>query len=695
MPLASLLIAALAADVPLAGADAGAVRTPSSPAAWGGERTRPLAVADYRIDAVLDPRAHTVDADEQLTWRNRSDVPIAAVYFHLYLNAFESEGSTFSVERARYGGFSRIAQDIKKGEWGYIELRSVEEDGTPLRWSYVHPDSGPESDHTVVRVDLARTVPPRGTAHLRIRFHDQLPRVVARTGYFDTFHLVAQWFPKIGVLELPGERGSTQVRWNCHEFHLLSEFYADFGAYDVSVTVPKGFAVAAVGERQGPAEDTPQGVRYRFVQDDVHDFAFAAWDKFETLSASYEGPPHVAVEVVYPREYVDAARVSLDATLLSLGYYSRTLGPYPYPHLTVVVPPFNAQEAGAMEYETFFTSVGAKAPLLRPFVRYAVIHEFGHGYFMGLLASNEGEEPFLDEGLNEFWGSRLGAETPVHFEPPALRRLGFPSFDASHWDLERLGGATRFPADPIAGNSWQRWSEVSYGIVYQRSAIALHDLEARLGKDVLARAFREYYRRWKFRHPSIADLRAALEDVSGDKQLVDRWFDEQVFAAETIDDRLESLASEEVLPRPGVYVRDGKRVELDGDAVQKEIREARESFRKQHPQAKPGGPGPFPFRTIVGARRYRGHLPQTLVVRFEDGKEERLRWDESERWHRWELERPVRGASAQLDPDREILLDVQKLDDGRLREPQPLASRRWTLEVAAWTQAFFAALEAL
>jgi len=76
---------------------------------------------------------------------------------------------------------------------------------------------------------------------LPLGHHDQLPRVIARTGYFGSYHLVGQWFPKIGVLELPGERGATAPRWNCHELHLNSEFYADFGSYDVSITAPKEF----------------------------------------------------------------------------------------------------------------------------------------------------------------------------------------------------------------------------------------------------------------------------------------------------------------------------------------------------------------------------------------------------------------------------------------------------------------------
>jgi hypothetical protein len=348
-----------------------------------------------------------------------------------------------------------------------------------------------------------------------------------------------------------------------------------------------------------------------------------------------------------------------------------------------------------MEYETFFTGIGLKGePLLR-FVSETAVHELGHGWFMGLLASNEGEEPFLDEGLDEFWGARFGAEHPLHLEVPWLRRLGFPALDVTFWDYERLGGTPRFPADPIAGNAWHRYSASSYGLVYHRTALAFHDLEKRLGGDALERGFREYYRRWKFRHPSTADLRATLEEVTAQKELIDRWFEEQVYSAEAIDDRIEAVDSEEVLPAPGIVLRDGKRVELREDGVEKDIREAREAFAKAHPGAKPRDPGPFPWRTVVSARRYGAHVPQTVVVRFEDGSEERLRWDVEERWHRWELVKQAPAASAQLDSAREVLLDVQKLDDGRLREPQPLASRRWILEIGAWAQAVLALVAAL
>ncbi|MFL5417993.1 MAG: M1 family metallopeptidase [Myxococcales bacterium] len=687
--------------IPLAGIDAGAVRVPSSAEAWGGVRTgsEPTLsdrVADYRIEAVLDPVQHTVDGKERLTWRNRSAVAVRSLYFHLYLNAFEGKGSTFYVEMARYGGF-RTGLKAKKGEWGTIELRSVSQSGKELSWTFVHPDGGPATDRTVVRVDLAEPIPPGASGVLEIEFHDKLPRVVARTGYFGSYHLVGQWFPKIGVLELPGERGATAPRWNCHELHLNSEFYADFGSYDVSITAPKEFVLGAVGEEQGAPVETPRGLRHHFVQDDVHDFAFAAWDRFQTLTASWEGPgsPRVEVKVLYPKEYEKAARVTLEATVESLRYFSETLGPYPYRTSTAVVPPFNAGESAGMEYETFFTSEAFRDDPGLPLVRFVTIHEFGHGYFMGMLASNEFEEPMLDEGLNELWDTRLIAKAPVVFRVPALSRLGFPRFSVDWYDYER-GGNPRSPPDPIAGNAWHRYSEASYGLVYTRTTLAFHDLASRIGDDVLAKAMREYYRRWRFRHPSTADLRAVFEDVSGRKEVVDQWFDEQVYDARSIDDRVEKVESAEILPQPGFVVRDGKSSELDQEAIDKEIRARREAFTKEHPKPRPGEPGPFPFRSVVVARRFGpAQVPQTVEVRFEDGSVERMRWDPSDRWQRWTFEKPVRVQSAQLDPDREYLLDLNKLDDGHARETNRLPSTRWTLEASAWTQAFLALLESL
>jgi hypothetical protein len=543
----------------------------------------------------------------------------------------------------------------------------------------------------VVRVDLPEAIAAGATGEIDLEFHDQLPRAVARTGYFKQYHLVAQWFPKVGVLELPGERGVTALRWNCHELHENSEFYADFGSYRAELTAPKDYLVRATGVEQGAAREgreTPGALTHTFAQDDVHDFVWTAWNGYaKPLEGSYDGPgsPHVAVEVLYGAENEENARVALKATVDSLRYFSETLGPYPYPHLTVVVPPYNAQESGGMEYETFFTTIGGNG-LEAGLVRYVTVHEFGHGYFMGLLATNEFEEPFLDEGMNELWDTRMLTNEAIHLALPApLAIEGIRVPPISYWDLEHApgGGAQRFAADPIAGNSWDRYSQGSYGLVYPHTVIVFHDLEQLLGGDALARGMKLYYKRWHHRHPTTADLREALAEGTGQPEMVRDWFERQVFKTEPIDDRVVTVESSEVLPLRGSTLQDGKRVEKDEDDLEKEIAATREEWKKAHPQASSDGDaGPFPYRSEVTVRRYEGHVPEHVVVTFADGTTETVPFPAEERWHRFFFVRPVKVVSAQLDPDRKILLDLNKLDDGRTREGDATASMRWGLEAA-------------
>ena len=560
LPLAAQAQAPAAAgacsDIPIVGRDAAAVSTPSAPDAWGGPRTGNEAtlsdrVVGYSIDATLDPVKHTVTGRQQLTWRNRSAVPVCSVYLHLYLNAFEGAGSTFMTELREGNDSFRSSVKTRDGEWGYIKLRDVAQGGNQVKWSFVQPDGGPKTDRTVVRLDLPQPVAPGASTTLDIGFFDQLPRVVARTGYYGSFHLVGQWFPKIGVLELPGERGATAPRWNAHEMHAHSEFYADYGSYDVRITVPKGYTVGATGEETGTPVEKDGKVTHRFVQGDVHDFAWTADKRYaKPLVGYYEGAgsPKVTVRVLYTPEYENNAKPALDATVDALGFFSRTLGPYPYNTVTVVIPPYNADEAGGMEYPTFFTASSYanvdEGTMFRDLLDFVTIHEFGHGYFYGLLGSNEFEEPMLDEGLNEYWDQRMlrSENHDLHLTTGPLKKLGI-DLRVPVFAYERLGAMTEHPADPIGQNSWNRMSGGSYGTVYSRTATTMRDLEAQVGTPALERAFKLYYARWKFRHPSVADLKAALVEGTGRTDVVDRIFADQVYDVKPVDDSVASVLS--------------------------------------------------------------------------------------------------------------------------------------------------------
>ncbi len=682
--------------IALAAPDAAAVTTPSAPSAWGGVRTGDHAtlsdrVVSYRIEATLDPDKHLIKGRQALTWRNRSAMPVRSVYVHLYMNAFEGAGSTFFTEQRHRGEGFRSGVDIKDGEWGHIALASVRQGAASVPWRFVQPDGGPATDHTVARFDLPEAVAPGASTTLDIDFQTQLPRVIARTGHFGSFHLVAQWFPKIAVLELPGERGATAPRWNAHEFHMESEFYADFGSYDVSLTVPKAYTVGATGELQGAPSEKNGMVTRRYVQHDVHDFAWTA-DKRSAppLVETWTGPgsPTVTVQVLFPPEYEASAKPAMKAAKDSLTYFSRTLGPYPYRTLTVVIPPYNAEEAGGMEYPTFITASGhaevAKNSLDEYMLEGVTIHEFGHGYFYGILANNEFEEPMLDEGLNEYWDGRMLRERgqQAHPMPPFFKRIGIdPVFDP--FDITRATSPRDRPADAPGQNAWQRLQGI--GPVYTRTALVMRDLEERIGREAMERGFKEYYRRWKFRHPSVADLREALADGSGERAAVEEVFAKQIYAVSRVDDRVASIASEEVLPLAGTRLEKGKRIEETEAALDARIAKARKDWEKANPNAKEGS-GPYPFRTQVTVRREGASVPQTLVVRFADGSSETVTWQGEEKWRTFSWVKPAKAVSAELDPRRSHYLDVNKLDDSRTLVADRSASQRWASDAMAFVQ---------
>jgi hypothetical protein len=279
------------------------------------------------------------------------------------------------------------------------------------------------------------------------------------------------------------------------------------------------------------------------------------------------------------------------------------------------------------------------------------------------------------------------------FDVGLVGTLGFRPPPAHIWDFQWLGGsytAGRPLADAIAGNSWHRMTSGTYGAVYPRTALVMHDLEKQLGGDVVARGMKLYYARWHHRHPSAADLREALAEAAGEQaDIVRSWFDQQVYASDVVDDEIDAVDSEEIRPEPGRVQKDGKMVERTKADVEKEIDDKRSAYKGDDDK------GPFPFRSVVRAQRHAAQVPQTVIVEFADGSQERIAWPVGERWHRWVFERPAKVVQARLDPTGSVLTDVDKLDDGRTREAHRLPAARWSLEGTTWVETLLSLVSSL
>ena len=220
-----------------------AAQSPFAPKVSGPLSQRVVA---YQIDAKYDPPQHTVDATETLTYHNLTGQALDTFPFHLYLNAFQPK-ATWMHEAHRDGNFrSSNLEEWKDSDYGSNTVTSFEVVGMgdlTSQMKFISPDDGNPDDKTVFQVKLPRPIAPGQDVTFKISFKAKFPEVIARTGYKRTFLLAGQWFPKVGVW--------WHGQWNCHQFHALTEFFADFGTYDVKVTLPKDYVIGATGVQVG------------------------------------------------------------------------------------------------------------------------------------------------------------------------------------------------------------------------------------------------------------------------------------------------------------------------------------------------------------------------------------------------------------------------------------------------------------
>jgi len=629
------------AVIPLAG-DAGA--------AADNMRTRaplplkiPQRTASYEIDATLDPATHTFRGSQRVSWRNRSSVPVCALYLHMDLNAFAGYDTRYmSLLRAR-----GREPDVPQGEWGYSELGRVRQGGVDAPWIYVQPEGSPATDHTVVRVDLPRPVAPGDVAQLEMDFAGRLPGAWADTGRAGSFHLVSGWFPQVATLQLPGEQAAGWLQWNAYAF---AGNYADRepADFDVHIKVPRNYSVAATGEPLGVALQA-QHRDHHFVQQDAKTFAWAADSQFvQPLEYEYT-PPNgqpLTLRVLYRLGNAAAAVRTLGTMMDALTYYSASLGSYPALTLSAVIVPRNAGRLGGQSFPALFTASGqlpsssaSDAP---------VLSAIGGAYFP------EGTDEAFREGVWRYWADRY--ERYRGQLAQAAPGGGWLQRFLEPWRLafaaQRAGNARRMDAGNIRAGHIAR---------------VLHDVEMRIGTPAMDNAFRSWRRGVRAGYPDTSQARWLIAEGSGYPDEFERAF-ATMDSGIGVDDRILRLSSEKLLPRPGYVVRDGTRVELTKTGAQ---------------QAGRGKPA---YRTVVVAERDGVAIPQTLTVTFADGSSRTVQWNDTRTLAQFEWTTPARAVSAQLDPRHRIRLDRNKFDDGRTLAADARPVRRWTSELAAMVQ---------
>ncbi len=617
-------------------------------------------ITGYRMDVRLDPDAKTVSGTLDGFWVNKSQDTVPDIRMHLYMNAFRSNRTTYYNESGGSPG-------SKDSNPGWIEIKSfTDRNGNDLLhlMQFISPDDGNREDKTVIKVLLPKPVMPGDSVFVHIDFETKLPSTIRRTGFNNDFFFVAQWFPKFGVYEPAGMRYAVKGGWNCHQFHANSEFYADHSVYDVKITLPANYVVGSGGMliSETVINESKKTLIYR--AEDIVDFAWTAWPGYVVFNDKWK---NVNITLLTTRDRANQAGRHFAAIKDALEYLNDNVGPYPWPYVTIVDPTAIGEGAGGMEYTTMFTSISTyMMPSFIHIPEMVTVHEFGHAYFMGILASNEFEEPWLDEGVNSFWEERI----MDHYYGNNSGMINTSILKLSDKSSARMSyvGSSGKQDVTNAEYSWN-YPHGTYDVMsYEKTATWLYTLMGIIGEETMNDVFREYYRKWAFRHPSGKDFVNVVNEVvrneHGEEFGPDmNWFfDQTLYGTGTCDYKVSGIKNIK-------YHKPEGKTDLTNFDENK-------------------GRAADSLYTSVAQLERTGDvmIPVEVLVHFSNGDEVHEKWDGKSRFRDFTFTGPGKIQWVKIDPGFKNRMDINFINNSLTLEPDHVPIRRLINKFTSFVQ---------
>ena len=497
--------------------------------------------ADYVIRAALDTADSEIRGTERIHYENHSPDTLAFVWVQIEQNIFAKNSVTYALNQPplHFAG-GAVFDFTGKGFIGGITIERFTSAGRELR----RTEYG-----TMMRVELPRPLAPRAAIDFEVAWHFPVPPYGGgRMGRIGTrLYEIGQWYPRMVVYD-------DVHGWNPLPYIGAGEFYLEYGDFDVTLTLPAGFLVAATGTvanplavwtptqrtRLGRARTSPQPVAivtkaeatahsaqrtpgtrtWHFTAKRVRDFAWAASPDFRWDASTWDG---ILIQTFYRPEaapWEEANRMAW----FTIKHFSETWAKYPWPQTTTVEGLVEGMEYPML---TFVPAIDKREDQY-----WVLTHEFGHEWFPMLVGSDERRYPWMDEGFNTFidYGSAEG-----YFKGTA------------YGDTVRRDLLTDYRVSAVPGNEQPLITKPVESrdlawTAYQKPALMLTVLrDAVLGKETFERAMREYVRRWSFKHPQPADFFRTIENVSG--RDLDWFWRAWVYTTARLDQAVDSVTT--------------------------------------------------------------------------------------------------------------------------------------------------------
>ncbi|WP_170234154.1 M1 family metallopeptidase [Segetibacter aerophilus] len=460
---------------------------------------------NFTINVSLNDQDNILEAFETIEYINHSPDTLQYIWFHIWPNAYKNDRTAFSEqflkERRTDFYFS------KPGQKGYINQLNFKVDG--INATVVNDTNNID----IIQVLLPKPLAPGSKTIISTPFKVKLPYNFSRGGHVGRDYQITQWFPKPAVYDQKG--------WHPMPYLDQGEFYSEFGNFDVEITVPSAYIVAATGVLQDAAtlqelkekgKHTADGNTkvWHYKQNNIHDFA---WFASKTFIVQYDTAVLTSNKIVdvfsFYKPQSKGWKESIAYAKDGIRRYSGWLGDYPYSTCSVVQGSKN-ENSGGMEYPTI-TLITAQETGKE--LDATIVHEIGHNWFYGALATNERTHPWMDEGMNTFYQKRYETEK----YPPTLSKkksfLGNETSTDEHVIFETLA---KIKKDQPIETSSTDFTTTNYALAaYYKTSWWMKKLEDELGRDQFDKAMHSYYSDWKFRHPYPDDFKTSLEKAAG------------------------------------------------------------------------------------------------------------------------------------------------------------------------------------
>lgn len=478
---------------------------------------------DYTIRVTLDDQNHTLSAFLKLKYVNNSPDVLDKIGFHLWPNAYKNQKTEFAKQKIRQGDLKFYNANTL--ETGFIDSLHFKINGLDAS---LEQSNMPED---IAWLILPQVLQPGDSIVIETPFYVKLPITISRLGHIGQSYQISQWYPKPAVYDRKG--------WHLMSYLDQGEFYSEFGQFNVQITLPANYIVAATGtlETEKEYEFINQRIQFtkdvlankttedslflvesatqlktlQFIAKDVHDFA---WFADKSFLIQQDTVILTNVCTVECKSYFTTPSLwdeSIQSVKKSIRFYSQQLGTYPYPQASAVESSLGV--GGGMEYP-MITVIGPSYS--KSNLDEVIAHEVGHNWLYGIIGSNEREHPFMDEGINTFYENKYvrGSET----ESTLIELTGL---------IKKITGNTNFPQlqyqlfakqaiDQFPNQDAKKFSEINYGLdVYYKTAWFFEYVENFLGKSKLKEIMQSYYETWKFKHPYPEDLQLIFLQKTG------------------------------------------------------------------------------------------------------------------------------------------------------------------------------------